>query len=522
MATLRAARSAYKNSDNCKTDAWFMRIERPDGYIIRITSAAEDVDMTTRVKADGTTEAIGSTVTYFSAAGYRSSAVSHSDGEEAGSLDLEALLDTVSTQTVETRSTKIDLGNISVRASSTFAGTDANNIINDNTSGLGGGWTPDPATPSNTDPAFVEYDFKMPVVFNKIKYYGDENCYLSVRKSDDGMRFDEITPFTYYSDITVNKTTTITLPDTVRSRFIRIYFGTPDNSYDVVETDFYYDNSYKSFGSTNRTDIENGLFENARVYLFLTDYTDPYEDDEKLFAGFINDITLREGTYVAGLISLKDALRYRTGRRVLPVCDAKFGSFRCGINLYPALWTALQYNRAMVTGDKASGTWTQPTSANGYYYYCSVAGTSGGSEPTWPTTPGATVVDGTATWTCVRAFKLFTTVDAVNKSGYEVTINALSGDTAGTWDYGSIKFLDGDLAGGKVTISAQSGSTVTLDQPLRTLPSGGDLIEITMGCGKTLAVHCNTKYGNYKNFQGFPDVPGQKVASKSAKQRGQK
>lgn len=41
-----------------------------------------------------------------------------------------------------------------------------------------------------------------------------------------------------------------------------------------------------------------------------------------------------------------------------------------------------------------------PTVANGYYYKCSVAGTTGATEPTWPLTVGATVVDGTATWVC--------------------------------------------------------------------------------------------------------------------------
>lgn len=47
----------------------------------------------------------------------------------------------------------------------------------------------------------------------------------------------------------------------------------------------------------------------------------------------------------------------------------------------------------------------RPTVANGYRYECTTAGTSAGSEPTWPTTPGGTVVDGTVTWTC-RSFKV--------------------------------------------------------------------------------------------------------------------
>jgi hypothetical protein len=45
----------------------------------------------------------------------------------------------------------------------------------------------------------------------------------------------------------------------------------------------------------------------------------------------------------------------------------------------------------------------RPTVANGYGYTVCVAGTSHATtEPTWPTTPGATVVDGTVTWCCVE------------------------------------------------------------------------------------------------------------------------
>lgn len=40
----------------------------------------------------------------------------------------------------------------------------------------------------------------------------------------------------------------------------------------------------------------------------------------------------------------------------------------------------------------------EPTTPNGHVYKVVTAGTSGGSEPTWPTTTGATVTDGTVTW----------------------------------------------------------------------------------------------------------------------------
>lgn len=45
------------------------------------------------------------------------------------------------------------------------------------------------------------------------------------------------------------------------------------------------------------------------------------------------------------------------------------------------------------------------TTQNGYTYRCTTAGTTGSSEPTWPTTIGNTVLDGTAVWTCVRTLQ---------------------------------------------------------------------------------------------------------------------
>lgn len=56
-------------------------------------------------------------------------------------------------------------------------------------------------------------------------------------------------------------------------------------------------------------------------------------------------------------------------------------------------------------GNEQFGTteYIRPTHANGYSYECTTAGTSGSREPIWPKTIGATVQDGSVTWTCRAA-----------------------------------------------------------------------------------------------------------------------
>lgn len=78
------------------------------------------------------------------------------------------------------------------------------------------------------------------------------------------------------------------------------------------------------------------------------------------------------------------------------------------------------------------GNFVKPINENGYHYECTTGGTSGSSEPTWPTTPGQTVNDGSAVWTCRKHAGNLLVYGALSTSK---TIG--SGDTA--------KFAAGDL-----------------------------------------------------------------------------
>ena len=99
---------------------------------------------------------------------------------------------------------------------------------------------------------------------------------------------------------------------------------------------------------------------------------------------------------------------------------------------------------------KVLGQIIKPVTGNTYLYAVVVAGTTGGSEPTWPTTVGTTVTDGGVTWLNIgKDVTVFTTATppSWNASGgslaaaYAVFYDSTPG-TAGTdpllfyWDLG--------------------------------------------------------------------------------------
>lgn len=72
----------------------------------------------------------------------------------------------------------------------------------------------------------------------------------------------------------------------------------------------------------------------------------------------------------------------------------------------------------------ATGDVVRPASANGYVYQAVVAGTSGGSVPTYPTVIGQTVTDGGVTWACMGRGVML--VDATDPSWTTINPGTLS------------------------------------------------------------------------------------------------
>jgi len=57
------------------------------------------------------------------------------------------------------------------------------------------------------------------------------------------------------------------------------------------------------------------------------------------------------------------------------------------------------YSSSIRSASVTSGDTALPATPNGRIYKCTTSGTTGAGEPTWPTTNGGTVSDGTAVWT---------------------------------------------------------------------------------------------------------------------------
>jgi hypothetical protein len=78
---------------------------------------------------------------------------------------------------------------------------------------------------------------------------------------------------------------------------------------------------------------------------------------------------------------------------------------------------------AATTTAYAVGDIVKPSGGNTHLYRCIIAGTSGGSAPTWPTVSGQTVTDGTVTWAEIG--RGVTQLDAADPSWASATISGI-------------------------------------------------------------------------------------------------
>jgi len=83
------------------------------------------------------------------------------------------------------------------------------------------------------------------------------------------------------------------------------------------------------------------------------------------------------------------------------------GSTGAGTNYPVILKIGESFSTWQANTSYSLGKLVKPTAgSNRFFYECTTAGTSGATEPTWPTTDGATVTDGTVVWTARKGITI--------------------------------------------------------------------------------------------------------------------
>lgn len=274
--------------------------------------------------------------------------------------------------------------------------------------------------------------------------------------------------------------------------------------------------SLESLGVT-KEQVAQGLFSKARLYVFLTDYTNPTEDDEAIFSGFWGETTIIDGRYVIKFNSLIDTLQVDTSRIISNYCDTKLGSFRCGVDFStPPVWqSATSYNGHSSLKD-GRNTIRVKSSTDDLIWAIKeepfVGATSGTLEPNWGAGAfGNTVVDGPIRWRVVQALVANLATNAGQGLDGLLELNSTLPTGYEDWfENGFLRFTSGPNIGQEIKIVSNTTTVLTLEVPLFKETLAGDTIIVTAGCNKRVE-DCNNKFYNIYNYQGFPALPGRKL-----------
>lgn len=263
-------------------------------------------------------------------------------------------------------------------------------------------------------------------------------------------------------------------------------------------------------GGFTRDELLSGVWDFSVVRIFSIDYLAPNDGEIKFRKGWSGQVQFTQSTFTAEVTGITQRLRTKFLRTFQPMCDFDLGSSgkpaSCRVRLDPPVWTASTAVTVRLTRQAETGSVVKPTTPNGRHFKCTVAGTTGGTEPTWNTTIGATTTDGTATWEAIQALTLTGTVTAVTSN----RIFTDSGRTEASqfWQFGKLTWLTGNNAGLALEVkSSLNTGVVELSQLAWLDIQIGDTYQIEAGCDKSLVSHCNGKFDNGENYGGFPDVP---------------
>lgn len=271
---------------------------------------------------------------------------------------------------------------------------------------------------------------------------------------------------------------------------------------------------YESSG-ISKSDLLAGVYDSAEVYIFLTNYERPVEDEHPIKKAVYGITKPQDDSFHIEFRGLTQLLNQKVGRKITTLSSKDLAEE--GVPLTADTWQA-STAYSSVKGDYdwrpngVTANVVKPTVPNGYWYYLSVAGTSGGSEPAWPTS--GTVLDGTCEWTAIPAYSVDGTITSFAGSG-QFGSTDLTSFADGWFADGVVTFNTGNNAGKAVEVRQFVGASGTcvlfFDAPLPI--QIGDTFTVTVGYNRTL-IQCRDKFANSENFGGFPYLPGPRTAAR--------
>lgn len=265
----------------------------------------------------------------------------------------------------------------------------------------------------------------------------------------------------------------------------------------------------------DRNDIINGKWRNAEIKTYRVNWKDVLAGGSqgawKIRRGRVGDVKLGKAVTIEcqGLLG-----RYRKEQVELtsPLCRAVHGDARCKIDLIGTTWTlstALSVRLPFSAGETAGNVETiiKPTTPNDRWFETQVAGTTGGTEPSWNTTLDGTTSDGGVTHKTIRARRV--NVNVISATPTSI-VTDYSGDAPdGFFGDGYFVINTGDLAGQVFPISTWTLSTDTIEvfEPMPVLLTGTDDIDMVAGCDLTRD-NCINFYDNISNRRAESHLPG--------------
>lgn len=197
-------------------------------------------------------------------------------------------------------------------------------------------------------------------------------------------------------------------------------------------------------------DLAGGLYDRARIELWLVDWRDPAARF-LLSSATIGETRRNRGHFTAEMRGLAHALNIPGGRVYQRACDAELGDARCGVNLERPAFRA-----AVLVAEVARKTRFRVTGADAFeaaFFLRGVIRWSAGSNP-----------------------------------------GLLS----------QIRADDAAASGG--------GRWIQIWHPPPRPIAPGDALFLFAGCDKRLET-CRMRFANALNFRGFPDIPGDDAAN---------